>query len=295
VDTPIRLTIGQLIVAVTRLTGIHCTPAMIYHYERRGLLDVTERTEGGYRLFELADVERVACIKRWQAEGMTLKEIGDRLEEVGAHAEEIAAALEFPEDRRTQILSAAAEVFPQKGYEATTVLDIAEKAEISTGAIYQYFPSKKALFLAFVDHYSFGGLLQAIDDMLEVQEVATGDDVHRTLVEVGRILLEAHTENLEVHRLFLSESRSFPEVGRKYYRRLIAPVEALLSQFIFDRNADDILRDVDPKVAVHAFYGMFASLYVTQNLVLEEGFALVSEEERIEQLVDIYLDGMLKR
>lgn len=53
--------------------------------------------------------------------------------------------------RRSQIVSAAIELFGKLGYHATTVRAIAERAGISTGLVYQYFGDKEdVLFLAII-------------------------------------------------------------------------------------------------------------------------------------------------
>ena len=43
---------------------------------------------------------------------------------------------------RQHIYSIASSLFLEKGYEATTLKDIAEAADVSTGTLYRYFPSK---------------------------------------------------------------------------------------------------------------------------------------------------------
>jgi AcrR family transcriptional regulator len=48
--------------------------------------------------------------------------------------------------RRTDILSAAKQVFAERGYHATTIADIARQAGLSYGSIYWYYDSKEALF-----------------------------------------------------------------------------------------------------------------------------------------------------
>jgi AcrR family transcriptional regulator len=48
--------------------------------------------------------------------------------------------------RRRQIEEAAKEMFLAKGFRSTTMKDIAKKAELSTGAIYQYFKNKDELY-----------------------------------------------------------------------------------------------------------------------------------------------------
>ena len=46
-----------------------------------------------------------------------------------------------------RIISTASELFKTRGYHSTTMDDIAEKAEISRGTLFNYFPSKEALLL----------------------------------------------------------------------------------------------------------------------------------------------------
>jgi len=48
-----------------------------------------------------------------------------------------------------KILDAALEMFRSKGFDETTVRDIAAAAEVATGAAYYYYPSKDAIVLAF--------------------------------------------------------------------------------------------------------------------------------------------------
>jgi len=50
------------------------------------------------------------------------------------------------EMRRQQIMVAAKRVFSQKGYEKSTVEDIAREAELSPGTLYLYFKSKDELY-----------------------------------------------------------------------------------------------------------------------------------------------------
>ncbi|HMR48415.1 MAG TPA: helix-turn-helix domain-containing protein [Arachnia sp.] len=48
--------------------------------------------------------------------------------------------------RRAQILAVGLELFVRRGYSATRVADIADAAQMSTGLLFHYFPSKKDLY-----------------------------------------------------------------------------------------------------------------------------------------------------
>lgn len=54
-------------------------------------------------------------------------------------------------ERRAQILRAARAIFIERGYLAARVEDVARRANLSKGAVYFYFDSKRAIFDALVD------------------------------------------------------------------------------------------------------------------------------------------------
>lgn len=67
--------------------------------------------------------------------------------------------------RRSEILSAAVPLFAEKGYENTTIDDIAEKAEFGKGTIYNYFGSKEDIYWGILEEIfqSYYESLQEID------------------------------------------------------------------------------------------------------------------------------------
>ncbi|MBN8193324.1 TetR/AcrR family transcriptional regulator [Bacillus sp. NTK074B] len=58
---------------------------------------------------------------------------------------------EHKEQRRSNILKAAREVFSELGYEHTTMKHVMERAGVSRGGLYQYFENKENLFEALID------------------------------------------------------------------------------------------------------------------------------------------------
>ena len=55
------------------------------------------------------------------------------------------------DETRARILAAAIDLFRRRGFDATTMREIAAEAEMATGAAYYYFDSKDAIVLAFYD------------------------------------------------------------------------------------------------------------------------------------------------
>lgn len=59
-----------------------------------------------------------------------------------------------PEERKQEIVLAALELFSEKGYENTTIQDIADYLNIATGLCYRYFKSKQEIFAATSELYA---------------------------------------------------------------------------------------------------------------------------------------------
>lgn len=70
-------TIGE----VSALAGI--TVRTLHHYDERGLLTPSGRSDAGYRLYADGDLERLQEILGWRALGFSLGEIGELLDEPG--------------------------------------------------------------------------------------------------------------------------------------------------------------------------------------------------------------------
>jgi len=77
------------------------------------------------------------------------------------------------EDTRRKIYEAAMELFREKGFDETTMRDIAAKAGVALGGAYYYFSSKDAIVLAFyreTQESSNGLVLEALSGRKKVKE-----------------------------------------------------------------------------------------------------------------------------
>ena len=59
-----------------------------------------------------------------------------------------------PEVRKQEIFDTALKLFGQKGYEKTTIADIAKELGVAQGLCYRYFPSKEVLFDSAIEQYA---------------------------------------------------------------------------------------------------------------------------------------------
>jgi AcrR family transcriptional regulator len=112
--------------------------------------------------------------------------------------------------REQQILQAAEELFYERGFDATGVDAIAEKAGITGGAIYRHFASKDEILGVLFDHL--------IDAALEQLPSPTDDPEHDL-----RALIEAHVgiamKRPKLAGIWLREQRSLADPYRRSYLR----------------------------------------------------------------------------
>ena len=80
--------------------------------------------------------------------------------------------LELQDRRKEQIMSAALSVVVAKGYDQSRMDDIVEKSQLSKGAIYWYYKSKKEVYLSLVDYW-FIQYSSGVVDTLQQQSSAS--------------------------------------------------------------------------------------------------------------------------
>lgn len=99
---------------------------------------------------------------------------------------------------RTAIIQAATELFGSKGYDATSIDNVAESAGFAKGAVYHHFPNKKAVFEAVFDVVS--------EDILHRLSVdsAISDSVLKALLDGTRDFFRLCSEP-KVTRILLQD------------------------------------------------------------------------------------------
>ncbi len=109
--------------------------------------------------------------------------------------------------QRDHLIDTALELFAQKGYDATTIKQIAIAAGVAVGLLYHYFPSKSEVLRAVWERHSFLPELRALL-VMEHDEVAA-----QVLQEVANNFSAMLDRKESLFRLMVRESQSNPEVA----------------------------------------------------------------------------------
>ena len=168
-----------------------------------------------------------------------------------------------PNDKKNRILEAAARVFAQKGYAGASVADIALRAEIGKGTVYEYFDSKEDLFFAVFEWY-----LQLSAGRANVSIAVLGGSASDRLLALSDALMSMWDEIKDVFALtveFWSASASsqmrkrFKEAFRRVYEEFRAIVRALIQDGI-DRG--EFRPDINPAPLAAALVGTWDALFL---------------------------------
>ena len=191
--------------------------------------------------------------------------------------------------RPEEIISAALDVFTDRGFAATKLEDIARRAGVTKGTIYLYFDSKEALFKALVR--------QTI-----VPIIAQGEAIAQTFIGSARELFErlvreywrlmGETSLVGIPKLMMAEAGNFPELARFYYAEVVTRGHRLMAGVIERGIKAGEFRPVNVMVAAKLAMSPLMHAVIARKAFLAcmpEGFDVASY---LNTHIDLYLHGI---
>ncbi|MFB0526322.1 MAG: TetR/AcrR family transcriptional regulator [bacterium] len=186
------------------------------------------------------------------------------------------------------ILSAAKRVFSRKGYEATTMEDIASEAGFGKASLYFYFKAKEEIFL------------NLIKDGLERQRNLLKEVISSRLSSVEKLeavlskFFEHVWENREFMRIVHSESQKLYATTLKDVRSYIVREHRNTMEGITSIVRDGIksgeFREVEPTLAAASFMGIVRSVIFNWFIKDEKN----PPDRYKPKVMDIFLKGISK-
>ena len=130
-------------------------------------------------------------------------------------------------DKRLRLVTAATAVFAEKGYASTRVADIAERAGVGKGTVYEYFSSKEELLFAVFESIN-ADISSRMNDAL-----AAGGSSEEQLHNLLRLGAEVISEQVDLQPVILdfwaaSRGKDFEET----YRRAVVASYSLFRNLV---------------------------------------------------------------
>lgn len=168
------------------------------------------------------------------------------------------------DERRSQILRVAVDLFSHEGFRGTTTKKIAQAAGVSEAMVFRHFATKEELYAAILDHKACSG--DAVDlEMMVADAVARRDD--RAVFEgLAFHALEHHEHDPNFQRLLLHAALEGHELAQMFFEKFVRRVYEFLGNYIRERQREGAMTDMDPAIVVRSFIGMIIHHSLNNNL-----------------------------
>ncbi len=191
-----------------------------------------------------------------------------------------------PLQRRAQetvqaILQATAQLLIKEGYEALSTNRVAERAGVSIGSLYQYFPNKEALLAALIDRH-----LEEVGQVVQHHlPLLIGVPIAQAVPRMVRLMVELHQQDPRLHRALFSQLPGEAFLSRR--DRLEASLRGLIEAYLLARGVPS------ERVALTAFFAVTVVENLTHAAVLERPQALADPHfiDEVSRLVVPFLEG----
>lgn len=113
-----------------------------------------------------------------------------------------------------QVLEGARKLFMSKGFERTSVDDIAREAAVSKATLYSYFPDKRLLFSEVVRTEC------QRNPNTPGEDLSLGEPPCKVLYTMARQVITSYTSEIsqQMFRVCVAEANRFPELGKLFYQ-----------------------------------------------------------------------------
>ncbi|PVE22625.1 TetR/AcrR family transcriptional regulator [Microvirga sp. KLBC 81] len=194
-----------------------------------------------------------------------------------------------PSSRREALLQAAAEVFFEQGYAATSIDAIIERAGGSKRNIYSEFGSKEGLFSAIVTSSADMAL-----SSLAIEEIE-GRGLRETLTAFGQHLMDIYMSPtvIGVYRIAVTEANRFPDLVKSFYEQGPGRAAAQLADVLELAKERGEIRTDDCQRAAGHFVGMIRdNLHLQVILGLRPPPSDKEVRKAVASAVEIFLNGV---
>jgi len=183
------------------------------------------------------------------------------------------------------ILVAAAQLFRRQGYAGATTDRIAERAGVSVGSLYQYFPNKDAILVALAERHIDTGFALVRELLAEaLTDVPVLESLLRRFV-VAMIALHEHEP--ELHRVLFEEA-PLPSSLRRSLRKRENDLATEVAELL---EAHPEVRMRDPRLTAYILVQTLDSL--VHNFILHPPKEIDAKPltEELVSMLDQYLRG----
>ncbi|MES2005259.1 MAG: TetR family transcriptional regulator [Bacteroidota bacterium] len=182
-------------------------------------------------------------------------------------------------DKKEHIINAAVELFAEKGFEGSSIRDLAARADVNVAMVNYYFGSKDKLFTAIVEHRAsfMRGKLDEIEADKTMSEIEKIDAIIENYVT--KILSQPAFHRVMHQELLKTEREAMHENIIRIFVRNTKTLRTIIEQGIKKK----VFKKVDPELTMASLIGTINQVMLSKALCI----MLVDKEKNFDPYTDL--------
>lgn len=194
---------------------------------------------------------------------------------------------------KERILNVAREIFSQKGFEATTTQEIANKAKVNKAMIYYYFQSKEGLYLEMLRSF-FTKIASKISDIFS-RDIPPPEKFNLFISEY----MDFISKNREIPPLILRSILSGKKHVHQVIKEIMLPIYKNGAALFEEGKIQGYFYDYDFKNFITTIVGAIVFYFVGSpifSIIWEDDpLSPVNIEKKKEELIKLIEKGLIKK
>jgi AcrR family transcriptional regulator len=195
----------------------------------------------------------------------------------------VRALVTPPQSRRVEICRTAAQIFRDRGYDATSVSDVARALGMTKAGLYHYFDSKEALLFEIMTY----GLERVRDDVVIPAQAIRDPEERLRQIVLRHARIATNGRGAVAH--LGDELRALPAAARRQIEERMRFYFDLIRDTLTELEANGRLRDIDPTVGAFSLMGMILWL---PRWFRQDG--RLSQERVANEIADLAMAGLVQ-
>ena len=186
-----------------------------------------------------------------------------------------------------RILEATFDTMSERGYEETSIAEIAHRAGINEVTIYRHYCTKENLFSAMTE-----SMLQERYKRLMIDFEPT-EDIVSDLTKMSISLTEIMISNAKLARLIFMELENFPAQTQQFIFEAVKKITDSLSRYFTIASEKGLIGKVEAELAAVAFFSFFYRSMIDTAYRKRDPLVKINKSS-IRQFVTLFVYGIMK-
>ena len=193
------------------------------------------------------------------------------------------------EERRTQIIEVAMDLFARKGFKGATTRAIAEAAGVSEAIIFRHFATKEDLYDAIIEH-----TIERRKNLWEQDEsqVEAEGDLETLLRGFARAFVARNRQDPTFIRLMMYSALEDHKLRERFLDMHRSPRIRAIREEIESGVQSGVYAQVDPRLTTISFLWTLMQYSINRFVATTRPGDPEGDEEMIENLIRVFTNGL---